>query len=216
MEIASADDDAISKVLLHWSGLESLWTQNALGDLFDFGRDVAFKCRNIDVETKAWSNLPGHGGEWYTVSSLDQEKLKEEMKAQVLELLRQHQKLIAENLQKSQAAAQKLAGLAALGLVKRLTVTADGVTFTLEQFGPRTLRSLSVSAQDWLDIQAGQAIQYLNIPYIYEGLIFDVTWRFNCVRVGSVWSMSRGSVWVELEEDDKPFVGTLSDFARSG
>lgn len=203
-EIASEDDESISNALLEWSGLAPVWNEHELSRLFSFGPAVAFECQHIRLKTKEWSNLPGHGGVWYTVLTNNEKALKAEMNARLEGLLRDHQKLIRDNVEEAREIARVRAENINRGPLAQLLVAEGSVTFVIQQFAPNAQHSIAVSHQDWTDIQQGQPIEYQDIPFVYEGLIFHETWHFNV--------QSKGSVWVGMNK--KPsYAGTLGNFA---
>ena len=88
-EIASADDDVISGILLEWSGLSERWQRHELDAICDFTRDVAEHCKHIEIETESWDGgMPGRSGDWHKVTTDDGRILKKEMSDRVTELIR--------------------------------------------------------------------------------------------------------------------------------
>jgi hypothetical protein len=88
-EIASADDDVISGILLEWSGLSERWQRHELDAICDFTRDVAEYCKHIEIETENWDGgAPGRSGVWHKLTTDDGRILKKEMRDLVAELIR--------------------------------------------------------------------------------------------------------------------------------
>lgn len=211
-EIASEDDEDIARALLEWSGLAEAWNDQDLSRLFNFATGIAFECEDIIVETKEWSNLPGHGGIWYTVSTVDEDGLRAEMEARFHQLVSENQQLIKQNAKEVEAAGRERAKQVAGGPVRKIEVTDQGTTLFMQTFDPDIRHELGVSVEDWRDILSGQPIQYPDVLYYYKDLLFHETWRFNIHKEGSELCHKEGSVWVESEGEEPAFVGTLDQF----
>jgi hypothetical protein len=84
-EIASADDD-LSRELLEWSGLETIWDKYYLGE-FETFQHLAKRADHIIIEGQEWGGeVPGLSGVWQTAKTDNDEALKEELRDLVAEL----------------------------------------------------------------------------------------------------------------------------------
>jgi hypothetical protein len=85
-EIASADDD-VSRELLDWSGLESIWDKYYLAE-FERFQDLAKRSDHIIVDREAWGgDTPGLSGVWQTAKTDNDSALKTDLRALVAELI---------------------------------------------------------------------------------------------------------------------------------
>lgn len=87
--IVDADDDEIEAQLLHWAGLEALWstseTNRSRSNLVD---DVVEHCLAVEIVRETWdAGAPGRSGVWHTISTNDPEGLRAEMRERVEQLL---------------------------------------------------------------------------------------------------------------------------------
>lgn len=204
-EVCEADDEMVSSTLLEWSGLQEEWNAKSLNNLFDFAAEIALKCRHIKYKTKEWSNLPGHGGVWFTFFTDDEDALKEEMRDRFMTLLETNAIAIKRNVAEAKKAARELQKRINAGPIMMLRTFPDHVELFYETIKPAAQYLLGVSTEDWADIQQGQRIRYKDIFCTYEGLRFSTTWEFNIPSEGSVRILESGG--------NPRFSGAISDFS---
>lgn len=156
-EIASADDADISRVLLEWSGTAVHWNRFALSTTFDFWTDIAAEWSALEITTEEWSNLPGHGGVWYSVFTDDETEARAEMRARLATLLWQNRVLVRVNLQRVRAAARRRDAIIRGGPVRRIALSIHNAIILIDDLERNGRDSLSVSAQHWSDIGSGQS-----------------------------------------------------------
>ncbi len=98
---------------------------------------------------EAPSNLPGHGGVWYDVSTFNEEALRLEMEARFHQLVSENRQLIEQNTKEVEEAAREREQQVAGGPVRKIAVTDQETTLFMQTFDPDIQHSLSVSAEDW-------------------------------------------------------------------
>ena len=86
--IVTYDEDEIQSRMLHFADSRAYWDEHERAfSSCDFVRDVLKKCSSLYVDSKTWdAGFPGRSGIEYTLTIIDEEALKNEIKDRLAKL----------------------------------------------------------------------------------------------------------------------------------
>jgi hypothetical protein len=87
-KVITFDDDEIQWKMLNYAGSREYWNEH-LCELSncDFVHDVLEFCSSVYIDSKSWDvDFPGRSGIEYTLTILDEESLKEELRERLVKL----------------------------------------------------------------------------------------------------------------------------------